>query len=741
MTATAGVVTAAGTETFVIALDAEGRIVLFNPACESLTGYVSDEVRGRHMLSLLVPDASRATVAADLAAAPDGPAPPRVSRWRTKSGEERAIAWRYYRIPGCSGSTIVGVGREVAGAAPMAAERPTGERLLRDIMDYSDAVIYLKDTTGRYIDVNRHFERLTHTRREDVVGKTDYDVFPREYADTYRANDRRALSEGRPVHTEETALLDDTVRTFLEVKFPVFDADGSAYGVCGIATDITERKRAEALLHESEAHFREVMQALPIGAWTNLPDGRIDFVNRHWLEYTGQTLEVAAGTPGAWISAVHPEERPRARAFYTEALRAGREFTAEIRFRRAADNTYRCHLVSALPLRDARNRVFKWVGTCTDIEAQKQMEATLRDASRRKDRFLAVLGHELRNPLGVVLTGLEVLERITSLTPDAVKVRALIRRQVEHLARLLDDLIDVTRVVQGKIDLRRQPVDLRAVVDVAVQSERLRFADKAQRLDVVVPPEPVTIDGDQARLQQIVGNLLNNAVKYTPAGGAISVSLQRDAGDAVLRVEDSGPGIPPDRLGSIFELFTQVHPGAAAGLGVGLALVKRLVDLHGGIVEAESEGEGHGSRFTVRLPLAPANGAAPEPTASRPGDRALRVLVIEDNADARDVLQLGLSLAGHQADTAADGAAGLARACATHPDAVLVDIALPDVDGYEVARGIRKELGSGPLLIALTGYGRPEDRRRASEAGFDAHVTKPATVEQIVRLLSRERTV
>jgi CheY-like chemotaxis protein len=169
--------------------------------------------------------------------------------------------------------------------------------------------------------------------------------------------------------------------------------------------------------------------------------------------------------------------------------------------------------------------------------------------------------------------------------------------------------------------------------------------------------------------------------------------------------------------------------------------VKRLVDLHGGIMEAESEGEGHGSRFTVRLPLAPANGAAPEPTASRPGDRALRVLVIEDNADARDVLQLGLSLAGHQADTAADGAAGLARACATHPDAVLVDIALPDVDGYEVARGIRKELGSGPLLIALTGYGRPEDRRRASEAGFDAHVTKPATVEQIVRLLSRERTV
>jgi PAS domain S-box-containing protein len=461
------------------------------------------------------------------------------------------------------------------------AEVANSERLLRDIMDHSDAVIYVKDTGGRYIHVNRHYETLTHTRREELVGKTDYDVFPKEYADMYRANDLRVLEHGRPLHIEETVLVDETVRTFLEVKFPVFDSKGTAYGVCGIATDITERKRAEALLHQSEAYFRELTQAMPIVVWTTLPDGRIDFVNRHWLDYTGQTLDVVLGAPGAWISALHADDRARAEAIYFDAVHAGCPFTFEARFRRVADDAYRWHLVSAVPLRDADKHVVKFVGTCTDIDAQKQLETALRDADRRKDLFLAMLSHELRNPLGVILTGLGVLDRISSTTPEVVKVRTLIRRQSEHLAQLLDDLLDVARVAQGKIDLRRRPVDLRVVIDVALQSERMRFADKAHRLDVVVPEDPVVVDGDRARLLQIVGNLLNNAAKYTPAGGAISVTLCREAGEAVVRVQDTGAGIPPNRIGTIFKLFTQLHTDlsrSAGGLGIGLSLVKRLVE-------------------------------------------------------------------------------------------------------------------------------------------------------------------
>jgi two-component system CheB/CheR fusion protein len=298
----------------------------------------------------------------------------------------------------------------------------------------------------------------------------------------------------------------------------------------------------------------------------------------------------------------------------------------------------------------------------------------------------------------------------------------------------------VARVAQGKIDLRRRPVDLRAVVDVALQSERMRFADKAQRFAVDVPEDPVVVDGDRARLQQIVGNLLNNAAKYTPAGGAISVTLHRAAGEAVVRVQDTGVGIPPDRIGTIFKLFSQLHTElsrSAGGLGIGLSLVKRLVEMHGGTVDVHSEGEGRGSCFTITLPLAPEQTMLPEPTSTaEPKGRGWRILLIEDNADAREVLRLGLELEGQHVDVAADGEAGIAQARANGPDVVLVDIGLPDVDGYEVARRIRKAQGPRLFLIALTGYGQAEDRRRAAEAGFDAHLTKPVTVKEILRLLS-----
>jgi signal transduction histidine kinase len=358
-------------------------------------------------------------------------------------------------------------------------------------------------------------------------------------------------------------------------------------------------------------------------------------------------------------------------------------------------------------------------------------------ANRAKDEFLAMLAHELRNPLGVVMNALNGLDRIGSEAAEAVRLRDLMHRQTRHLARLLDDLLDVARITQGKIELRSEIVDLRALVDLAVQSERPRVDFKRQRLEVSVPEQPVTVHGDATRLQQIVANLLNNASKYTPEGGAIALRLAREGDQAVLALRDTGCGIPRERLQTVFDLFVQLDSGlerAEGGLGIGLTLVKRLVEQHGGTVDARSDGTGRGSEFVVRLPsVAPT--PAPRAAAVAPAKRVRSILLIEDNDDAREALQLGLELEGQRVLAAADGETGIAIALRERPDVVFLDVGLPGVDGYEVARRLRAKLGAGPVLVALTGYGQAADRARSREAGFDVHVTKPASVADVLRAL------
>ncbi len=354
-----------------------------------------------------------------------------------------------------------------------------------------------------------------------------------------------------------------------------------------------------------------------------------------------------------------------------------------------------------------------------------------------------MLGHELRNRLGAIRTALQVIDHAGASPEEAARQRAIIDRQMRHLAHLVDDLLDVSRVLSGRIELDARRIDLNEIARQSLLA--LRGDTRMQEHDVSlsVQAEPVEVLGDGTRLEQIVFNLLDNALKYTPAGGRVEMTVARDGGEGVIRVRDTGMGIAPEMLRHVFELFMRADAPLArsrGGLGLGLTLVHRLVELHGGRVSATSEGVGRGSEFVVSLPLiAPAAVAAgPAERVSVPPAPPRRVLVIEDNPDARNALRALLEVWGHQVEVAEDGPRGFEMALASRPDVVVVDIALPGLDGYHVAHGLRTALGADTgLLVALTGRGQPDDRRRALEAGFDLHLVKPVDPQVLSEALAR----
>jgi len=377
----------------------------------------------------------------------------------------------------------------------------------------------------------------------------------------------------------------------------------------------------------------------------------------------------------------------------------------------------------------------------------RQSEDALRQANTAKDEFLAMLGHELRNPLGAISNALEIMRARGINDPALSRAREIVVRQVRHQTRLIEDLLDVSRVTSGKIGLQRQLVNLSEVVESSAQGLRWAAEEQGHQVTLSLPATPVLVEGDPVRLEQVVTNLLHNALKYTPHGGRVTVSLAAGGDQAVLRVRDNGVGIAPEMLSTVFETFAQAAASidrSKGGLGLGLTLVRSLVQMHGGTVTAASAGPGQGSEFTVVLPLAEQPAAAPPPeaaapTAPTPPSGTRRVLVIEDNDDARETLRDVLELWGHEVEVAADGSLGLDLALSLHPEIALVDIGLPGLDGYEVARRVRAaEDGASMRMIALTGYGQPEDRRRALEAGFDSHLVKPVDLEMLSTLL-RER--
>ena len=375
-----------------------------------------------------------------------------------------------------------------------------------------------------------------------------------------------------------------------------------------------------------------------------------------------------------------------------------------------------------------------------DIADRKRLEKALRDADRRKDEFIATLAHELRNPLVPLRSGLDVLRKMHETGETAKHVQEMMERQVNHLVRLVDDLMDVSRISRGKINLKKEPADLRTAIRQAAEMTREFIEASEIELRLTLPKEPLTVDADPARLAQVFGNLLDNAAKYAHAGGRIEISAERPDGEAIVTVADTGVGIPAEMLPRVFDLFTQVDgtlARARGGVGIGLALVRDIVRLHGGDVEAHSDGEGLGSRFIIRLPLSTA--PARETTVSRavreaPSSR--RVLVIDDNLDGADSLALLLEMLGATVQVANDGAHGLEALIDLKPELVFLDLGMPGMDGFETARRIRElPEGTNAMLIALTGWGGDEIRERAEECGFDRHLTKPVEIEELEKIL------
>ena len=433
-----------------------------------------------------------------------------------------------------------------------------------------------------------------------------------------------------------------------------------------------------------------------------------------------------------------------AKPFAPEVLRAKVQVFVELR-NRTVEVVEQARRLRVLEGQAAERRLeqamreWETVGLRKEIERERRLNARLEEADRRKDEFLAVLAHELRNPLSPLVMGLELMRNDVQGVPRAEKTCAAMSRQVGHLVRLVDDLLDVSRISMGKIEMRREPIDLRGCIEDAIETCAPALAQAGHRLEVDLGDVELVSHADRARVTQIATNLLTNAIRYTPPGGEIHVSACLEAADVVLRVRDNGIGIEPEMRDRIFETFVQAHVGAG-GLGLGLTLVKQVVSLHGGEVIARSEGRGLGSEFEVRLPRLDAK---PEvATETRPALEAvpdpLRVLIVDDNEDLREIEREMLSSWGHDVHVAHDGTQAIEAATTWKPDAILLDIGLPDLDGYTVAERIRAQMGADcPLLVALTGFGRKEDRDRAHRAGFDAHLVKPPLPEDLRDVLAR----
>jgi PAS domain S-box-containing protein len=518
---------------------------------------------------------------------------------------------------------------------------------------------------------------------------------------------------------------------------PILSPTGEITGAAKVIRNIRDRLRAE----EARGRLAAIVDSSDDAIVSKTLDGIITSWNRGAERLFGYSSAEAVGQS---ILLIVPSDRHNEEAEVLRRIRSGQSVEHFETVRRRKDGTLVEISLTVSPVRDSLGRIIGASKTARDItdqrRVQREMASRLLESqrvNRAKDEFLAMLGHELRNPLGAISSAVRVLDHSKGSNDAIARACDVIVRQSAHLGRLVDDLLDVGRVVTGKILLERATVDLAEVARRTVGTFTAAGKTQAHRLNVETVP--VWIYADSVRFEQVIANLLTNALKYTPAGGTIRVTVGPDGPHALLQVEDSGMGITADLLPHIFDLFVQGErrlDRAQGGLGIGLTLVQRLVELHDGAVEVHSAGAGHGSRFTVRLAAipAPTTAAPSKPTSTTTTPR--RVLVIEDNEDSRDMLRQLLENAGHEVHDAGDGPQGVDAALRLEPDVALIDVGLPELDGYEVARRIRAGTRRDMLLVALTGYGLAEDRERALAAGFDLHLVKPVDFDKLFDVLA-----
>ncbi|HZF79171.1 MAG TPA: ATP-binding protein, partial [Rubrivivax sp.] len=510
--------------------------------------------------------------------------------------------------------------------------------------------------------------------------------------------------------------------------------------VVGTAADITQRKHTADALRDSEERLLQLANTIPNLAWIANADGWITWYNDRWYEYTGTTPQEMEGW--GWQKVHDPATLPDVMVLWQQSISTGQPF--EMTFPLLGkDGLFRPFFTRVAPLRDAAGTIKQWFGTNTDVSPLKKAEDELRRADRRKDEFLAMLAHELRNPLAPIRNAAELLRRAGSAEPRVVKAGEIIGRQVGHMSSLLDDLLDVSRITRGLVTLDRDVIELAEVVAAAVEQVRPLIESRRHQLSLDLGQQPAPVLASRLRMTQVMANLLDNAAKYSPPGGKVRVELRVLEGQVHVAVIDGGIGISQALLPHVFEPFTQAERGSArseGGLGLGLAVVKGLVELQGGRVHAQSEGLGKGSRFVIELPLV-ARGPATVPSAAvgtgtRQDAVDRRVLIVDDNADAADTLAVFLQDLGHHARCAYNGAQALALIRDETFDIAFIDIGLPDMSGYDLATAIRSASAHKPRLVALSGYGQRRDRQDSSAAGFALHLVKPVEPDVLLEALA-----
>ncbi|WP_156116616.1 PAS domain S-box protein [Massilia sp. 9096] len=672
------------------------------------------------------------------------------------------LYYREARLPGAreqaAMALLANTASLVIGQRHEAAERQAAEHRSRAILEGMSEGFLALDRDWRITYANGAAESVTRRRREDLVGGAFWDLFPELRGGPHEQRLRDAAAHRAASRIEA---YDNSQGRWFELNaFPTestgFDgADGA--GMALYFRDETKRRRDEERIRRLAAVAEQSSDF--IGIFT--PDAGGMYLNPAGRRMAGVEAEADIS---AWrmIDFFPREDRPYVRDQVLAALAGpAAAWEGELRLARTGEREGDGPIpvyFKGFAVRGADGHTIGLATITRDITFQKRAEDELRrvaadlsEADHRKSEFLATLAHELRNPLAPIRTGLDLLRMTSGAGAEGksanaaaqARVHAMMDRQLGHLIHLVDDLLDIARITRGKIELKKETVSVAAIVNTALETSAALIESHGHRLDVELDPEPMELEADTTRMVQVLSNLLNNAAKYTPRGGRITVSSWREDGHAVISVADNGIGIPQDAIGSVFEMFTQVRGSldrAQGGLGIGLSLVRRLVELHGGRVSAFSGGPGHGSTFTLRLPLRPGTpharmreGAATQPAGAT---ARLRVLVVDDNLDAADSLVALLEILGHSARVAHDGPQGLRMAQELKPDLVLLDIGLPGMSGYDVARAIRAgDALPRTVLIALTGWGGQSDLEQSQEAGFDQHLTKPVSLEALEQAL------
>ncbi len=722
----------------------EGRVTFVNPAVERLTGYSEEELIGCVLPEKLHHSHPDGTLY-PIEECPLDQSMPGLTPLREL--EEMFVREDGSFFPvSCSASPIYSDGEPIGTVFEIQdiSDRKQQEKALRaseerhrKIFESTGDAILIFNENGCLAEVNPAACQMHGYTRDELIGMHGTQLIHPDDHHKFSRFTRQVGADER-FHVESTHIRKDGSQVFVEVHGAMFQYTDQTH-LLAIVRDVTERKLAEDQIR-FQAHMLDAVGQAAIA--TDL-EGKIIYWNRFAETLYGWTRTEAIGRNIVDV-VVSPEQAKQAVDIF-ESMHSGQSWTGEFLVKRR-DGTSFPAFVTDSPIFDEQGNLKAIVGISQDLTSQKQVEEALRAADRRKDNFLATLAHELRNPLAPIRNALELMKLAGADQKAIEEARCLMERQVRHMVRLIDDLLDVSRITRDKLELRKERIDLAAAVQAALEVTQARIDSKALELVVKLPPEPIEFDADLTRLTQIFTNLLDNAAKYSEPGGRIWLTADRQGNDLLLKVRDEGIGIAAEHLPSLFQMFSQVAPAlerSQGGLGIGLALVKGLVELHGGQVEAHSQGIGKGSEFLVRLPIliesqtphrvVEMNAVSIAPFKSP----SHRILVVDDMRESAGTLSQLLRLMGHEIRMAYDGQEAIEVAEHFLPELILMDIGMPRINGYDAAQLIRQHpWGRDIFLVALTGWGQEEDKQRSLEAGFDRHLTKPIDLHILSSLIA-----